>query len=253
MNKKLLPFLLLAVLFTVTYFACKKADKKPVVDATNEYYPLQIGKYVIYNVDSTLWDDTLCVVQVRHHQMRYTVADTFTDAQGRLSYRVDIHMRHQTEDEWEPHSVFYVTGTSTTLETIHSGLHFINLQFPIANGTSWKGNAYVNTTDPDLTYFNNWDYTYSNVGGSFNNGLVVYNNTVTVNERDETIGDPENIPRQPATRNLSKEVYASGIGMIYRQYIHWTYDPGAIQNNDPNNPNRCRKGNGVVMTAVDHN
>ena len=47
MNKKILPLILLAVFFTLTYTACKKADKVTEIKESDAYYPLQIGKYVI--------------------------------------------------------------------------------------------------------------------------------------------------------------------------------------------------------------
>jgi hypothetical protein len=254
MNKKFLPFLFLALIFTIGYFACKKADTKiPPLGPSNEYFPLQKGKYVIYNVDSTIWDDTFCVTITRHRQMMWRVADTFTDKMGRLSYRIETSIRQRPEDVWTPHYVIYATNTGTTLELVHDQLRFINLQFPIVENETWKGNANLNTDDPALSYFKDWDYRYIHVGGAYNNGNVVYDNTVTVLQRDETLSDPESIPKQPSSRTLSQEVFAANIGMVYREYIHWIYDPTIIQNNDPNNDRKCRKGNGVVMRAIDHN
>jgi hypothetical protein len=245
MIRKSLPFLLLALAFTVTMFSCKKPDDRPAPpQAEQEYYPLEKGKWVLYEVDSTIWDDTFCVERFYHYQVMHRVADTFTDAQGRPSYRVETYIRKKVLDEWEPHSVFYVTNTKVTLEMVYDQLRYIKMVFPIQEGEKWKGNNYILTKDPDYAYYDNWDYYYKNVQHPFNTGYKVFDNTVTVEQIDEAVGDPIVYPEKNASRTSSREVYASGVGMVYREYIRWTYDAATT---------KCRKGNGVVMKAVDHN
>lgn len=245
------------ILLTTGYLACKKADPDPApLSSEEEYFPLQKGKYVTYDVDSTIWDDAKCVIVTRHYQFQWLVADTFTDREGRLSYRIDTRIRKRPDEDWKTHHVYYATNTGTTLEMVYSGLRFIKLQFPVKAGETWKGNAYINTADSTLSYFKDWNYTYEAVGDEFNTGKVIFKNTVTVRQRDEKINDPETIPNQDARRTYSVEKYASGVGMVYREYFHWKYDHTIVQNNDPNfieNGRPCVRGEGVVMRAVDHN
>ena len=121
MNKKLLPFLFLATLFTVSFLSCKKADEdEPVTENSAAYFPLEKNKYIIYNVDSTVWNDELCVQITNKFQIMYTVADTFTDAQGRLSYRIDTRIRKKTEDPWSSQDVIYVTNTKAQSEFVQN-------------------------------------------------------------------------------------------------------------------------------------
>jgi hypothetical protein len=254
MNKKSLSFLLLAVLLTTVYFACRKPDPLPKpVGAESRYFPLQIGKWIVYQVDSTIWDDTNCVTIERHRQIRYNIADTFTDAQGRLSYRIETWIRKNSGETWDPHQVYYVTNTGTAVEMMYEELRFVKLQFPVVEGATWAGNAFVSIPDSSQNYFKDWEYRYFAVNKSFNAGTVVYDSTITVTQRDETINEPETIPQQFGSRTYSREVFAAGIGMVYREYYHWTYDPTAPHNNDPNNDRRCLTGDGVVMRAIDHN
>jgi hypothetical protein len=174
MNNKILPFVCLAVLATISFFSCKKAD--PVTqlgDETARYVPLQKGKYITYNVDSTIWYDTACVALVRKYQMMYTIADTFTDAQGRLSYRVDTRIRKKTDEPWQLHDVFYITKTDVNLEWAQSEHRFIKMIFPVKDRATWKGNAYIPGADADFKYYDGWDYFYSNIGESFNAGEVI--------------------------------------------------------------------------------
>lgn len=244
MKNKSLQLLFVAAIIAIAYAACKKPDELPqVLGPRSEYFPLELNRSIVYNVDSTIWDDTFCVKEFRSHQIMYTVSDTFTDAQGRLSYRIDTRIRRNPGDEWMTHKVMYATNTGAVVEFSYEGLNFIKLSFPIANGNSWKGNQYIQTDDPEYAYFDNWDYTYANVGHPYVTADVKYDKTITVEHIDSKLNDPDIFPNDTAARTYSREVFASGIGMVYREYYHWTYDPKTT---------KCRKGKGVVMSAVDN-
>lgn len=244
MKLRLLPFF--ALVLTVSFFsACKKENDESYSGNPNEaYFPIKVGHYVEYDVDSTYWDDLRCLKTVHLHQQRYTITDTFTDNQGRASYRVDVLWRRADSLAWEPNSVFYVTSTPTRLEYVQNNLRFIKLIYPVSDGLQWSGNALVATNDQDLNYFFGWNYKYTNMGQSYNNGLMNFDNTVTVEETDETQNNPDTQPRDYAYRTFGKEVYAYGVGMVYREMIHWIYDPNVVS---------CRKGYSVIMRATKHN
>lgn len=245
MIKKSLHIVLLAFTFTIVLFACKKPDDIPEPPKEEqEYYPLEKGKWVIYDVDSTVWDDTFCIERTYSYQVRHIVADTFTDDAGRPSFRVEAYKRVKIEDEWVPQTVFYATNTGVTLEIVQDQLRFIKMVFPISEGEEWEGNSYILTRDPDYSFYADWMYEYQKVGEGFNTGSKVFEKTITVEQRNEAISDPELFTEEFASRTSSREIYASGVGMIYREYIRWTYDP---------NTTKCRKGVGVVMRATDHN
>jgi hypothetical protein len=255
MNKRFLSFLFLAVLATVAIYSCKKADEDTTTtpEYSEDYFPLQKGKYIIYNVDSTIWDEGLCIKIERSYQMMYMVADTFTDGQGRQSYRIDTRIRKSTADAWTHHDVFTVTKTPTTLEWSQKEFRYIKLTFPVKETGTWKGNGYINAADTPITYLNGWDYVYSGVDQPFNVGEITYDKTVTVNQVDVAVNNPETLPKAYASRTYGKEVYGKGLGLVYKEYYHWTYDPNSLANTDTFHVERCRQGEGVVMRAVDHN
>lgn len=245
MNKKFLPALLLAALFSIAFFSCKKEnDDKYNGDYSKAYFPLQFGRYVTYDVDSTLWDDFLQVKSLHKYQMRYTVADTFRDNENRLSYLVDVHIRKSDSLPWQVHRVINITPTPTRLEYTESNVRFIKLVFPVSDNIEWKGNSLIPADDQDYQYFYDWTYKYSNFTQPFNDGKVYFDNTVTVSQVDEQQNDPETMPAAYAYKTYAKEVYGYDIGLVYREITHWTYDPGIVP---------FRKGYSVVMRAVDHN
>lgn len=122
------------------------------------------------------------------------------------------------------------------------------LQSPVAQGTTWLGNRAIDTTDIELRYYGGWVYKYDNIDQPYDNGLDTFNNTITVNAVNDSLNNPDvdSLKTAYAERTFMQEVYANNIGMVYRAFIRWTYDPGT-------QANACRKGHAVVMRAIDHN
>ncbi len=235
-------------LTALLFSSCKKDNDNTVApeNQVSDYYPVNLGHYVEYNVDSTYWDDFLALKTVKKMQMRYTVVDTFTDLARNPSYRVEVLVRKNDTSQWQPESVFSVTKKPSSVEVVQNNLRFIKLQFPVTNGNSWQGNQYISTFDQELQYFRDWTYKFSDVGKPYDADGVVFQNTATVNQIDETVNDPELQPEAYATRNFGKEIYGKGAGLLYREAIHWVYDPGV-------GVRKARKGYGVRMSAYKHN
>jgi hypothetical protein len=243
MTKRFLPFILLAAL--VCLFSCKKeSDDRYMGEPSRGYYPLLKGHYVVYDVDSTIWNDFDCTLKQHHYQMRYTVSDTFRDLQQRLSYQIYVLIRPNDSSSWDVNEVFSATPTPAGLEIVQNNLRFLKLVFPPVNGMVWNGNSGIATNDQDLSYFFDWKYTYSKMGESYNNGRASFDNTIIVDETDETQNDPGTMPAAYAYRTYSREVYGYDVGLVYKELTHWIYDP---------NVKNCRKGYSVVMRALDHN
>jgi hypothetical protein len=246
MNIKKLPLLLiLAGLISVSFSACKRtADDKYKTDPSKGYFPVRLGHYVVYNVDSTIWNDFDCTKRTVSFQLRSTIADSFVDNQGRKSYRVENMVRESDTTSWKFYNVNYLTPTSSSIEMVENNLRFIKLTFPIIEGNSWNGNAKIATDDQDLQYFAGWKYKYLNYAKNFSTNNTSYSNTVTVTETDEMQNDPDVTPAAYSYRTYAIEVYGYDYGMVYKELTHWIYDPGV---------KTCRKGYSVVMKAVDHN
>lgn len=246
MKKNLLPAFATAAFLILFISSCTKKQEQFTGDYSKNYFPLTIGKTVTYAVDSTIWDNFYDVQTFHRYQMRWTISDTFRDEQFRLSYRIDSHIRTADSMPWKTHRVMYVTPTPTTLEYVEENLRFIKLIFPIQNGGTWKGNANISNLDKDNAYFHNWDYYYDKFSQPFSNGYVNFDNTVTVNAVNDTLNDPEKMPTEYATKTFAKEVYAQGVGMVYREVTRWVYDPAS-------DAKPFRHGYSVEMKAIDHN
>lgn len=255
-KKSIFGFTTLAICFSA-FFACKKTSSTNG-DKTLNYFPLQFGKYVTYNVDSVVYDTLGCTQYETHNQLKYAIDDTFRDSKNRLSYVMDVFARPHDGAVWYKNRVILLTPAEVVPTTTtppantptssilwsESGAQFIKMEFPIVEGISWKGNALVPVQDSDYMFYKNWNYTYQALNQSYNTGYMNFDNTVTVLENNESVYNPALDTTQYAYRTYSKAIYGYNVGMVYREFTHYIYHP---------NHETCVKGWTVTMRAVDHN
>lgn len=238
----------MTLLYTTVFLA--SCNKERIVLNTNgadlyqSFMPLEIGKYIIYDVDSSIWDDDLCIKLTHKSQQEYLVADTFRDLQKRLSYVINVNSRLTASDPFVKNDVVYYTPGAEQLEFVEKNIRFMRLVNPISEGKQWSGNSLMPSEDQDYNYLKDWKYTYKDVLKPYNNDLISFEKTLTVDETNQIINNPEAQPSKYASLLQSKSVYAYRVGMIYRKYTYWIYDPTLKP---------CRKGVGVVMRAIDYN
>jgi len=214
----------------------------------HDFAPFEIGKYIVYDVDSLYWDDLLRAQIPRRCQLRYDVADTFRDGAGRLSYVINVQIRENESVPYRPNDVIKVTPTANNLIWSQKNIDYIKLVFPVSNGESWNGNALIPLGDQDYEEFDNenWKYTYADFDQDYKPGAKLYEHTVTVNQIDDRLNDPDVDSTAYAYRNYAQEIYAYGVGMVFRERIYWVFQP------QPGGSG-YRKGYSVIMRAVENN
>lgn len=241
-----LAFIILSIsLLALT--SCERQIENPTEDDGRNYMPMEIGTWVLYDVDSTYWDDYTRSTSLVYGQQIYEVVDTFRDGDGRLSYTINVYKRAAATEPFVPSRVIHATPTNGTLEWNENNVTLINLIFPVANSATWDGTAMISNNDPDLPeyYTDKWNFEYTNVGDPFDGGVKYFDNTVTVNQIDDELNDPDVDSSAYAYKNFSKEMYAANVGMVYKERIYWVFQPKP-------GGSGYRKGYGVKMTAVDY-
>jgi len=244
MMKRHLSFSLVALAGMLLLFSCKKETEPAPDNAFEGYFPAHIGKYVTYEVDSTIYNDFLGVEEHHSYQMRYDITDTFRDGANRLSYVINTSTRLADTAIWKAGEVIYVTPTPQHLEYVQQGLRFIKLVAPVANDIHWNGNSLIATADQDYQYLADWDYHYTNVGEAYNNGRLDFEHAATVQMEDYSLNLPYDASTMYAVRTFGKEVYARNAGLVYRELTHYVLDRSL---------SGFPKGYSVVMRAIDYN
>ena len=240
---------IIAVVFLFAFISCKTSVEELKSPTLNDYFPLQTGKYITYQLDSLVYTNFGTRDTTISYQVKYvTDSMIFADA-NQKTYRILRYIRKSSNQSWSPDAAYLAMNTGSSIQFTENNLKFIKLQMPVSNDFSWKGNAYIETTSAEsqVRYLDNWNYTYSNVG----NATLLSNNenaeTITVNQRDETVGYVDN-PDSYSEINFAQEKYAKGIGMVYRKFFHKEYQPGS------GSGGYVAEGSyGVTYTMIDHN
>jgi hypothetical protein len=231
------------ILFTITAAAglliagCKKTEELPVLPLS-DYYPLQVGKYITYALDSIVYYTNFNTsAVVKSYQVKHVVDAPVTDAQGRPAFRILRYIRSNAAAPWVPDNTFMALSTGNSIEFVENNLRFIKLVSPIRQDYTWQGNKYINTTNnTSLQYMDAWDYTYDSINVAATVGALTIDSTIKVAQIDN---------QTSIDRTFSEEKYAKGIGLVYRNFIYW--------NNGTVNGVFTDNSYGVVMKMIDHN
>lgn len=229
--------------------SCKKVGTYDS-PALSDYMPLSVGKYIRYRMDSTRFiffgqKDTII-----SYQAKDVVDAPITDNLGRQGWRIVRYLSDTNgTTPWKPAGSYMVIPTREAVEVVDNNLRYVKLKLPVTEGFSWKGNAYIDTysLESEVKYLDGWDYTYADLSQPFTTSKgVTFENTVTIKQRDEVLGTPTDLGFY-SQKNYSLEVYAKGLGLIYRNFLHWEYQPP-----DGSKPG-YKEGYGLKLTLIDHN
>jgi hypothetical protein len=227
-------------------WSCKKKDSftsAPISD----YYPLTVGKYITYDMDSTVLPPFGSTFVHHFYQAKDSVSAQITDNLGRPAFRILRFIRTDASKPWTPNNTFMAVLADSILEYTEDNLRFLKLVRPIVNDFSWNGNRYLTSTpygqDWASDFMADWQYTYQNVGAPQTIGSTTFDNTITVFERDDATGTPVDVGTTLyAEQTNSSEVYAKGVGLVYKNFFHMEYQGTSGY-----------KGFGVTLTIIDHN
>ncbi len=231
-------------------FSCSSKKETFYNISVGQYFPLQQGKYITYKLDSLVYINFGKKDTTISYQVKYLTDSLMSDNTGRPAYRIFRFIRKNAWDGWTPDGTCMAVNTGSLIEFTEDNLKFIKLTEPIRNTFTWKGNSYINATsiNSNLIYMQDWNYAYSNVETSSIIGNDTLQNTLTVEQRDETINDPQNLNIYSEV-NFSKEIYARDIGLVYRKFLHREYQP----NTNGTGGYVAEGSYGVTYTMIAHN
>jgi hypothetical protein len=213
--------------------ACKREVIPPdEVELGKEYYPLAIGRFVEYDIDSTIYNDFTKDTEFVHREFRDEVVSDFLDGEGRFSYIIQRYTRISSAQPWSEYLTYYATQTNFKVEIVENNLRFIKMVLPVKLNTNWKGNVYIpaaSSGSENISWYADWDYKYKNINESFFNGVKNYNNTLEVSAsigRDGLgLEGDSTLPDVYSSFTKYREFYAKNVGLIYRELTHWEYQP----------------------------
>ena len=243
-------YFLIFIICGLAFAACKKQNDTFSLVTVADYFPLKAGKYITYNLDSSIYINFGTKDTVIKYQVQDRVESQITDNQGRDAFRILRFIRQNATQPWTANNTFMAIPSNNSIEYIENNHRFLKLVAPLKEGYSWKGNSFIDTYSiySDVKYLDDWSYVYDSVNFPITLGTIRIDSTVKVKQRDEFLGqDPHLAGTQYAEKNYSVEKFAKGIGMVYKEFLHWEYQGG-----QPGRP-AYYVGYGVKLTMTDHN
>lgn len=195
------------IVFAFAFMSCKN-DTDVTNDIGYGYFPTEVGHWVIYEIDSTVYDDFEGDTDVYRYQVKEILESEFTDNEGRRALRVERWKRWYNPSisydsiPWYLSRVWAFTRTNSGAEKLQENERFLRLTFPMNEGESWDGNVY-NTQG-------SWTYKYKAVDEQYTIGSFSMDSTCLVEQKNEV---------NLINHRVYKERYAKNIGLIQKNVI----------------------------------
>lgn len=193
-------------------FGCKKDSDAEPSDLGISYFPVAVGSWVEYQVDSIWRDDEFNIHDSVSYRMLERISEEYLDPEGRPSQRIKRFVKDEN-DEWVVRDVWTATRSNTAAERTEENKRRLKLSFPTRNARKWDINVY-NTDDELEVAFREVDRAYALNGMAFDSTLLVRNTLP---------------PNQVVKRNF-EERYARHVGMIEKYWeetnTQTVYNPG---------------------------
>lgn len=197
-----------------------------------DYLPVQIGDYKVYKVVDIRYQNNNA--KKDSFEMREVVDTSFYDQTNTLNYKIVRSIKRFDQSEWVEDSVMTLSKSDKFALLTKDNTKYVKLVFPVQENKIWLGDAFNNRVVHDLEtdpYKRKEPYTYKAVGEPYTINGTTYPTTLTVIQ-----GNPKDNIVQLDDR---KEVYAKGIGRVYRLFNRVVYC----------NDSSCPQGIGYKMNG----
>jgi hypothetical protein len=251
----LLSKLAFTIVGTCLLQACSDKKIELAVPPISDYMPLTVGKYITYRLDSTNITKFGADTAVTHYRVRELLDAEITDALGRKAYRMLRTISDSSgQAPYINNNTFMISPQSTDwIERVENNLRFMSLRSPVMESFEWKGNSFIDASsiNSPVRYLYDWNYKYQDIGKPFTVRGKTYENTITILQRDEEFPEGPFSPSQPYKQwDYSIEVYAKGVGLIYKNFDHKVWQGPASGSSGGYWEDGSYR---VVMVAIDNN
>lgn len=195
--------------------ACKKQQDTEIIYGY-EYFPIQKGHFVVYDVLDIFHDEALEPAHdTNRYQIKELIDEELIDNEGDTIQKIKRFWRQNDTSDWILQDVWTQKRTASTAEVVEENDRKIKMVFAIAYNRTWNGNALNN--EAALTCY------YEDIYEPFSLSNFTFDSTVTV--------EKENFLSFIDYRR-QYDVYARNVGKIksvYKNLIIDNFDTLDIQ------------------------
>ena len=212
------PFTICLLMY-ILFVGCGKNETESLPKLGKEYYPLQIGKAAIYEVDSVIYkpiSNSVIKIDTFKWQVRELLVDTFRDKSNVLNYTIERYLSPRGVQNWKIESV--LTAALSEDHALRKENNVLYIKFPTTFGakTNWDGNIYVDPSvkmiiaGETLEFFSKkWVYQVESYNISEKIGDKTYQDVMTITAQSDA--------KILTDKRYTLEKYAKGFGLVYRE------------------------------------
>lgn len=198
----------------IFFYSCKKETDMSNYDYGYNYLPDDSGHYVIYQIDSTIYNDFDNSRRFSTIYLKEKIGEQFYDNLNRLSKRIwRYYADSATNFTTEAFNSDYMVKTNLVAERVTDNLRYIIMPFPNDVNEKWLGNKYIIIPPPyilDSTnyYLSDWKYTIKERDKYYNNGTLIFDSTLLISQIQDS---------SAIFKTFSTEKYARNVGLVYKE------------------------------------
>jgi hypothetical protein len=185
--------------------ACTSDEFTPA-DRGLDYFPLKIGFYQIYKVDSTGYSE-VSVPKTLAYELMTEVTDSFPNSEGSFTYVISRYKRSDSSSPWLDFDTWSARINDREVVVSEGNIPYIKLTFPVKENSEWDGNKF-NSKEED-------EYEIITYKKPFSVGGTTFEQTITVEQEsnDDFI----------VYLDEREEIFAKGAGLIYKTITQLKY------------------------------
>jgi bifunctional DNA-binding transcriptional regulator/antitoxin component of YhaV-PrlF toxin-antitoxin module len=183
-------FLYLPIFLLILMSACSNETEDRNNSLGREYFPLEQGKYVIYESDSIVVDDGGTKTDTFRSFIKEEIGETFEDLEGKEANKIYRSFKRNISDKWELTDVWTAQLTDFNAQKTEENLRFVKFIFPPALNAKWNGNAYIVETEyqeiagEPIKIYEGRNSKIVETGEDFTVNNLYFENTVLVEQAD---------------------------------------------------------------------
>ncbi len=248
---KIIKYPLIMILIILSITSCREGGvyEEIVVEEGREYFPLSVGKYIDYQVDSIVFDfdGSVPIILQSTTYVREEIIEEYEDEEGDTAYRIERFEKASLNDDWQIKDVWTSKQTENIAEKTEENVRLIKMVFPLRQGADFDATLYVaddytvSIAEEAIEPFKNWDAEIITVDDAMTVGDFTFSNVTEV-----LYADDENL----IEKRYSKALYAKDVGMVYKE--EWILDTQILDDLTPWEE-KAEKGYILTQTIIDYN
>lgn len=167
-----------------------------------EYFNMKTGSWSVYSVYEVLYDDFTNSTDTLIYQLKEHNESQYKDNLGRNAMRIDRYIRSKDSTPWQYLNTWYASADKYSAERVEDNSRIIKLSFPLSEEAVWDANA-LNSGSSSMVFYGLINRPYTLDSTRFASVVSVEGSNYSSSGKERAF----------------REIYAKGIGLIYRNYV----------------------------------